>query len=1300
MASPQPKVATFVQHWNERKGWAQANNIPISAFAQAVRYDYNRMTNPQGFTNPMSDTEAFDVLLSLKAGQNPFRTPADTAPSVFHNPFNAIRSDVQGIVTGLFHAPTQLWHDAYQAAHGNWGPAVQLIPGYTDVTSLFSPKGRQFLAQHPVSDMLDFGGIGKIADIGATSLRQMGAVAAADTLDRIPDHPLSRSLNAGFTKAADNIKTIASLRDYGTTVLGKMGKLKSQQDNILRPNSAAIAQMRVAPFPDAVDKVGASFANPTPGTPIFEHLGSLLSSMTEEEQNIARNYVISGTISSAREIELPSNLSDLKSVPFHDFMADPNISEKTKTLTQAYIDGTTSLHLAQWLVRKNIQQYTNAFTGEPGFDTVDGAWSKFERRYNQRISAVQKNQGNFALTVSNIYTGMHALNDETTPLPTPLATSPNESASLSTLLRRATDYFHTRRPTTLTTPTRRFNERMDNLFAEDGLLTDIINQIPSFRSFQYAGPILDNINAALTSLRTLRLPHDDPVYDALTTALTTARDSINKISDAQQSLPGIERETSASIRRAQTYAKLYHQKWNMLTQGQFAYLAQRRLFQIIDQHIASHYDLVNKNYLFERKERDGTLVPIDAATVEAGLRAIHARNFSDPAVQALIPNSQWRKFEASAWSDVSSFKAAGLNPYFVTSVSESQKGRVRPTLGPTSHFTHLQSEHSKRALLGDSIYDPRYGIPAEAMAIYRQDLINHIINEFHSEISYTDQQMATMARNEISAIHPEEAAAASDSELVRNYARKNRYVEWDPYNPYGVSRKFGTPGLRNANRVWIKDYNKDLIDGAIKSTDTELNKLWDKGMEVFRFSVLAASPRFGAHIIVGTGVMTALRLQHPFLSPTRFSRQAWSMSRNANDLPYFYSRGVSEQGLQGELVKNPFAIYHTFLGRKLGKLYIAAREDNLARTSKAIFAPFDHYRSFLEHFANFYRTIAYLEGRDRSLRDPSLITDEDVFEARRWNTTPEDYHGAKNARKVAADMQVKSPMERSIMRFVMPFWGWNAHVIRYLVTYPADHPLRASLIATLANQAIGEDSHLPDYLFRLTFLGQPNAAGDQAVLDTRQWNPFRDVANYMTWGGFVSALNPVADAALQSAFNVNTVSGSPDLFPELTYDSFYGTATANPQGGSFPIDLLKNTVPQIDTLLQVASKTSAMREAARSTPSKLPYLIADSLGVPWVPYKINIGQIQIRRTLDEYQMAKSAVDQAMASNSMAPLSNYSGFLPFQGYEVDKQYIANMIAQADAYNTSTGNSYPASTLFALPYASGVAPTFLTGAPPAG
>ena len=141
------------------------------------------------------------------------------------------------------------------------------------------------------------------------------------------------------------------------------------------------------------------------------------------------------------------------------------------------------------------------------------------------------------------------------------------------------------------------------------------------------------------------------------------------------------------------------------------------------------------------------------------------------------------------------------------------------------------------------------------------------------------------------------------------------------------------------------------------------------------------------------------------------------------------------------------------------------------------------------------------------------------------------FEGMRAAERVMGNLQAMTPFERSIARKIMPFYGWTKHILKYVLTYPVDHPWRTMFLSTLATQNTDRfASGLDDRMQLLFFLGQPDASGNVSAVDIRELDPFRDVANYATIGGWLSSLNPVLTAPAV-AIDPSIIYGNNVLYP-------------------------------------------------------------------------------------------------------------------------------------------------------------------------
>jgi hypothetical protein len=189
----------------------------------------------------------------------------------------------------------------------------------------------------------------------------------------------------------------------------------------------------------------------------------------------------------------------------------------------------------------------------------------------------------------------------------------------------------------------------------------------------------------------------------------------------------------------------------------------------------------------------------------------------------------------------------------------------------------------------------------------------------------------------------------------------------------------------------------------------------------------------------------------------------------------------------------------------------------------------------------------------------------------------------------------------------------------------------------LANMAEYDISHAPGglpsrYQF-LSFLGSPDAQGNVTAFDLRAINPLRDTANYATWAGLFSSLNPAMTGVL-AAVNPEIIYGNNTLYPNLTYDQFYGVKEAGAQGSL--LTAAEQFVPQIGGI-QSALQLHAQRQGMSD--SQIIKSIGNQLNFPWVPQTINVRQEAARTAIDQYQVTKQLASNAWSTGDFGPIAD-------------------------------------------------------------
>lgn len=280
--APKPLIQSFLADWNARQTWAVNNHIPYNDFMATVKYAYDKMITT-GY--PMGDAEAFDLLTAVASGKQPFTTPTSQPPNVTQGVsgiYGAMENDVSGIFSGLFHMPQSLYHDAIGAIEGHPSGLFNLIPGYMDIKNMLSSSGRLWMEQHPISDLIDLGGLGSsevagavadsadlsevagLADHVATpstvvvhgiggALYKLGAQDLARFVAKIPDHPITTMVKALSNTLGQHFELVQHMQTWGADIgdkaIGRLSMFKYQQERMLRPLSMLQEVTKAVPDP-------------------------------------------------------------------------------------------------------------------------------------------------------------------------------------------------------------------------------------------------------------------------------------------------------------------------------------------------------------------------------------------------------------------------------------------------------------------------------------------------------------------------------------------------------------------------------------------------------------------------------------------------------------------------------------------------------------------------------------------------------------------------------------------------------------------------------------------------------------------------------------------------------------------------------------------------------------------------------------------------------------------------------------------------------------------------------------------
>lgn len=631
---------------------------------------------------------------------------------------------------------------------------------------------------------------------------------------------------------------------------------------------------------------------------------------------------------------------------------------------------------------------------------------------------------------------------------------------------------------------------------------------------------------------------------------------------------------------------------------------------------ARFMDIVESRTQKAVTERFSNLKPDQAATIadhvlHKNWDAVATTIDMDPAaVRQLVGNTA--RDIASTWREM---QASGLDPIFVHRVSP---GQVHQALAPTlSEVPNSISSVRARAIdPSPSQTNAWVSLSHNASEWMRRHLSEDFIDWTLSSYGVKESELELSLRPTVEAYR--ERNPSLSLEAARQKVLSRSYTKFDPAE-HGYS--WGSPRLNSLanDQYWIP---KSLAQNLRQMHDPKgvLGGVLDPVTKAFRTSVIALSPRNllnnalgGATMVMGTAGPGAFRY---FGLARQWSKDPALMMAD----PRVGEALQLSLGGQASVLKD---LDHTqftgkvldaanfMKGRTLGRLWGEVQQSKAAETFHSLV---NKSYDINGQWDDMYKTMAYLHGYDKAIGKG--MTREAAETA-----------GIELLRKTQPDWHSLTPIERNVIKSVIPFYGFMNHAIRYVMRYPMDHPLRAQLVSDFATSETADNAEYPGSFLGALFLGSPDSAGHANAINLTGANPFGDVANQMTLAGFLSSTNPAIQSVLEG---VGVTSGSAELYPTLRFDPNTGRLAAvhpNPL-----LQTLSNIVPQTDILTALTGTNSDFMDRLHSDPAGAYRGLMSSAGLPILWRDYNVPQ----------EIAKTEVARQKSANSVQAAAQKSG----------------------------------------------------------
>lgn len=614
--------------------------------------------------------------------------------------------------------------------------------------------------------------------------------------------------------------------------------------------------------------------------------------------------------------------------------------------------------------------------------------------------------------------------------------------------------------------------------------------------------------------------------------------------------------------------------------------------------------------------------------------------------ERLFPNGGYDKLKSDAvkwWLDLA---GKGHSPLWLQTTDVDVMDKIMaPRLRTASKLERPEHLRPKDmgVYFGDTVMDIAAALTAQQVEVMHHEFVGSYLNNYILPRSYKGEDKQREYQN---AYSQAKARGAKNLPPVTKLMRDN-FVPFKP-SSYGLNDTDLPDTFKDL--VVDKDTDKILREMVTPSKLIQMGgRVVTKGTSLYKFAVLTGV-RHWAHVTFGG--LAYMMLAAP-LAPFEFFN-AVKVMRAANgkgDVSVLDAHGLVGKTLSG-LKQDYYQLGRpTWNGARIspvsGHLFLTGANMGQDVAIDWIHQAAKQGAKVAEFIPN---KLSQLEEITTTMY--KIMT---MLSKERWGA---DAAGAiEAANRLYVDVNGMSMMEQRIVKQIFPFYAFTRHLFRYLMNFPVDYPVRAAI---LANFAEGEQqnwtSGLPRSYNMLYHIGHPNAAGDQWTIDLKNTNPFRSFANDWSMAGFTSSLSPFLSGTL-SAIGVDTLSGTTQLYPGMTYNAQYGTLQATQQPG-WEMSVPEAFVPQLGILDHYLKLTQSTRLMATYNKDAYQSQLYDMLNLPFIWEVKNIPYEKEVTEMRRFRAAQAAVTLVEKNPSAG---NISKLMTFNAVPFDNELVAPQAA---------------------------------------
>lgn len=640
-------------------------------------------------------------------------------------------------------------------------------------------------------------------------------------------------------------------------------------------------------------------------------------------------------------------------------------------------------------------------------------------------------------------------------------------------------------------------------------------------------------------------------------------------------------------------------------------------------------------------------IPASDPRVPELMQLVDERNYGLLRDRGLITDADLRTYESEAIKQIADLRARGIEPEYVHHVS--------PGAAASMSRPKLSSMVPKPSQLRDRINDWTPHVENLSVALSHQGMElarESVAKSTVAKIGESFTKTAAEAREELLPIARRAAirrGTAVGVELERLMSKE--YVRWSETENGFVASSAHAPTFTELNRIAPDErlIPRHLSDALMQvARPNPISRLFDPALKVFRYSVLPFSVRFQVNNIGGGAIMSALEDPRVLLHLNqgfKVAKDNYAMTRAmAHDMtgelsadseailsrmsPSMRSSlGTLEYSVEPETLGkiNPEKLFNFKTGQQAGRWFNQA--------GKAIGRAADWSYGINQLWDDAYRAAAYLSGEKSALTKG--MTAEEAARA-----------GEELVNKIQPRWLEMTPMERSILRPIIPFYSFLSHVFRYATRFPIDHPWRTAVMGGLARAEVNDlGTGLPQMFASMFGLGA-DASGKENFIDIGAMNPFRNLGDDMTIAGFASELNPAFKVAL-SQLGYDAAARGPDLYPQLEYDPKTGKfKSKTPDTPGLLGQAIQGFIPQANILSALIGTNGEFKAMMQTNPNAAIKMLLSNAGIPLLWRNVDLNQEAFKSELNREDVQQKALSRAIRSGDYSDAHRYPTLSPY------------------------------------------------------